>query len=133
MTTPIELIEGVNIISQYESTYHPENYGELILLMIFFLLCFGCLFGVLLGVLINKEGNIQFYITVGFTTLITFIVTIWLFRKVKNIDTYDITEYKVIITDIAKYNEINDKLYIIKEDHGVYNVYLKSDILNSDK
>lgn len=133
MTTPIELIEGVNIISQYESTYLPENYGELILLMIFFLLCFCCLFGVLLGVLINKEGNIQFYITAGFTTLITFIVTISLFREVKSIDTYDITEYKVIITDIAKYNEINDKLYIIKEDHEVYNVYLKSDILNSDK
>ena len=132
MTTPIELIEGVNIISQYENTYYPENYGKLILLMICFLLCFYVLFGVLLGVLSEKYGDIQFYVTIGFLTLISFIFTIGLFREVKSIDTYDITEYKVTITDTAKYNEVNDKLYIIKEDHGVYDIYLKSDMINSD-
>lgn len=132
MTTPIELIEGVNIISQYESTYYPENYGWLIFFMILFFLCFCCLFGFLLGVLSEKYGDIQFYVTIGFLTLISFIFTIGIFRKIRNIDIYDITRYKVTITDTAKYNEVNDKLYIIKEDHGVYDIYLKSDMINSD-
>ena len=127
-----ELIPGVNIINQYETTYYPDNFGGMILFIIIFSLCFCCLFGLLLGVLIEKDGDTQFYVTIGFLTLISFIFTIGLFRKVRSIDIYDITRYKVLITDTAKYNEVNDKLYIIKEDHGVYDVYLKSDIINSD-
>ena len=132
MATPTELIEGVTIISQYETTYYPDNFGGLIFFMILFFLCFCCLFGLLLGVTIEKDGNTQFYVTIGFLTLISFIFTIGLFRKIKSIDIYDITRYKVSITDTAKYNGVNNKLYIIKEDHGVYDVYLKSDMIKSD-
>lgn len=133
MTTPIELIEGVNIISQYESTYYPENYDKTILLTIIFFLVFCVMTGIFIASLMNQDEDFSFYISVGFVMLISFILTIGLFCKIRSIDTYDIIEYKVIITDTAKYNEINDRLYIIKEDHGVYDVYLKSDILKSDK
>lgn len=133
MTTPIELIEGVNIISQYESVYYPDNYGKTILLMIVFFLVFCVMAGILITSLINQDEDFSFYITITFIILISFILTIGLFCKAKSIDTYNITEYKVTITDTAKYNEVNDKLYIIKEDHGVYDVYLKTDMLNSDK
>lgn len=81
MATPIELIEGVNIISQYGTTYYPDNFGGLIFFMIIFLLCFCCLFGLLLGVLINKKGDTQFYVVIGLLTFISFIFTIGFFVK----------------------------------------------------
>lgn len=128
-----ELISGVNIISQYQSTYYLNGFGGIIFFSIFsFLLC--CfLTGLFIETLVTKYGNVQFYTVVGFLVLFTFIFTIGLFQKARNIDIYDITRYKVTITDTAKYNEVNDKLYIITEDHGVYDVYLKSDIINEYK
>ena len=125
-----ELISGVNIISQYQSTYYLNGFGGIIFFSIFsFLLC--CfLTGLFIETLVTKYGNVQFYTVL---VLFTFIFTIGLFQKARNIDIYDITRYKVTITDTAKYNEVNDKLYIITEDHGVYDVYLKSDIINEYK
>ena len=90
MITTTELIEGVNIISQYETTYYPDNFGRLIFFMILFFLCFCCLFGLLLGVIIEKDGNTQFYVTIGFLTLISFIFTIGIFRKIL----YSVAEYR---------------------------------------
>lgn len=128
MSTPTELIEGVSIISQYESTYYPEDFAGLVLITIMAFVAFVTFTTVLIVAFINKDGDKEFYITFVLLSIISLIIFIGLFNKAKHTNTYDIMEYKVTISDTAKYNEVNEKLYIIKEDHGVYDIYLKSDI-----